>query len=80
MDQESLTHIRQIVGAATEALRIEIVEAKRHTGVLTEGFRHEIQVAAEGFQMRLDRCHADDRACLDEQFRETRALVELCYG
>lgn len=80
VDQESLAHIRQIVGAATEALRIEIVEAKRHTGVLTEGFRHEIQVAAEGFQMRLDRRHANDRACLDEQFRETRALVELCYG
>ena len=33
--QESLTQIQQIVGAATEALRTEIVEAKRQTGVLT---------------------------------------------
>ena len=80
MDQESLTHIRQIVGAATEALRIEIVEAKRHTAVLTDGLRHEFKMVAKGFQMHFHRCHADDRACLDEQFRETRALVELCYG
>jgi hypothetical protein len=80
MDQESLTQIQQIVGAATEALRTEIVDAKRYTGVLTEGLRHELQLVAEGFQMHLDRRHADDRAYLDEQFRETRALIQLSYG
>ena len=80
MDQESLSQIQQIVGAATETLRIEIVDAKRHTGVLTEGLRHEIQLVAEGFQMHLDRRHVDDRAYLDEQFRETRALIQLSYG
>ena len=80
MDQESLTQIQQIVGAATEALRTEIVEAKRHTGVLTEGLRHELQAVAEGFQMHLDRRHADERVYLDEQFRETRALIQLSYG
>ena len=87
MDQESLTQIQQIVGAATEALRAdltgtlrtEIADTKRHTGVLTEGLRHELQLAAEGFQMHLDRRHADDRAYLDEQFRETRARTELSY-
>jgi len=50
MDQESLTQIQQIVGAATEALRAdltgtlrtEIADTKRHTGVLTEGLRHEL--------------------------------------
>lgn len=73
MDQESLAKIQQIVNAATETLRVEIVDAKRHTGVLTEGLRHELQLVAEGFQMHLDRRHADDRAYLDEQFRETRA-------
>ncbi len=77
MDQESLAQIQQIVGAATESLRTEIVDAKRHTGVLTEGLRHELQLVAEGFQMHLDRRHADDRAYLDEQFRETRALIQL---
>ncbi|HJS67744.1 MAG TPA: hypothetical protein VJ760_10505 [Nitrospiraceae bacterium] len=80
MDQESLTQIQQIVGAATEVIRAEIVDAKRHTGVLTEGLRHELQLVAEGFQMHLDRRHADDRAHLDEQFRETRALIQLSYG
>lgn len=71
MDQESLAQIQQIVGAAIEALRTEIVDAKRHNGVLTEGLRHELQLVAEGFQMHLDRRHVDDRAYLDEQFRET---------
>ena len=75
MDQESLAQIQQIVAAATETLRTEIVDAKRHTGVLTEGLRHELQLVAEGFQMHLDRRHADDRAYQDEQFRETCALI-----
>jgi hypothetical protein len=98
MDQESLAQIQQIVGAATEALRaeitdvkrhtdvatealrVEIADAKRHTGVLAEGLRHELQLVAEGFQLHLDRRHADDRAYLDEQFRETRALIQISYG
>lgn len=80
MDQESLAQIQQIVGAATETLRVEIADSKRHTGVLTEGLRHELQLVAEGFQMHLDRRHVDDRAYLDEQFRETRALIQLSYG
>ena len=80
MDQESLAQTQQIVGAATETLRVEIADSKRHTGVLTEGLRHELQLVAEGFQMHLDRRHADDRAYLDEQFRETRALIQLSYG
>ena len=80
MDQESLAQIQQIVGAATETLRVEIADSKRHTGVFTEGLRHELQLVAEGFQMHLDRRHVDDRAHLDEQFRETRALIQLSYG
>ena len=75
MDQESLAQIQRIVDGATEALRGEITDAKRHTGVLTEGLRHELQLIAEGFQMHLDQRHAGDRAYLDEQFRETRALI-----
>ncbi len=83
MDQESLAQIQQIVGAATEALRAdltgtlrtEIADSKRHTGVLTEGLRHELQLVAEGFQMHLDRRHADDRVSLDEQFKQTRMLT-----
>lgn len=74
MDNESLAQIQHIVGAATETIRTEIVYAKWHIDVLTEGLRHELQLVAEGFQMHLDRRHADDRAYLDEQFRKTRAL------
>ncbi|MDP1769308.1 MAG: hypothetical protein Q8L74_10965 [Nitrospirota bacterium] len=74
MDQESLAQIQQIVGAATESIWTEIVDAKRHTGVLTEGSRHKLRLVSKGFQMHLDRRHADDRAYLDEQFRTTCAL------
>ena len=74
MDQESLAQTQQIVGSGVETLRVEIADSKRHTGVLTEGLRHELQLVAEGFQMHLDRRHADDRAYLDEQFRETCLL------
>lgn len=79
MDQESLAYIQQIVGAATEALRTEIIEVKRHTAVLTDGFQHEFKMVAKGFQARLDQRHADDQAYLDEQFRETRLrATTLC--
>ena len=80
MDQESLAQIEQIVGSAVETLRRDIVETTRQTGVLTEGLRHELQVVAEGFQLHLDRRHTNDRTYLDEQFRETRALIQLSYG
>jgi len=80
VDQESLAQIQQIVDAATKTIRMEIADAKRHIGVLTEGFRPEPQLIAEGFQMHLDRRHTDDRAYLDEQFRETRAIIQLSYG
>ena len=75
MDQESLAQIQQIIGASTEALRTEIVDAKRHTGVLTEGLRAELQLVAEGFQMHFGKRSADDRTYLQEQFREARAQI-----
>lgn len=80
MDQESLAQIQQIVAAATETLRADIVETKRHTGVLTEGLRHELQLVAEGFQLHLDRRHADDRVYLHEQFGRTRLHVSLLHA
>lgn len=72
--------VKRHTDIATEALRADIADAKRHTGVLTEGLRHELQLVAEGFQMHLDRRHADDREHVDNQFRETRALIQLSYG
>ena len=78
VNQESLAKVQQIVSAATEILRIEIIMAKRRTAVLTDEVQHE--KVAKGFQMHLDRRHTDDRAYLDEQFRETRALIQLSCG
>jgi hypothetical protein len=62
VDRESFVYIQQIVAAATEALRADIADATRQTGVLTEGLRHELHLVAEGFQMHLDRSYADDWA------------------
>jgi hypothetical protein len=80
MDQESLAQIQQLIASSTDTLRGELADSKRHAGVLAEGLRHELQLVAEGFQMHLDRRHAEDRSFLEEQFRETRALIQLSYG
>ena len=80
MDQESLAQIQQLITAATDTLRVDIADSKRHAGVLAEGLRHELELVTEGFQMHLDRRHAEDRTFLEEQFRETRALIHLSYG
>ena len=80
MDRNSLAQIQQIVNAATETLRVEIGDAKRHAGVLTKGLRHDLQLVVEGFQMHLDRRHVNDRSYLDEQFRETLALLPLHFS
>jgi len=75
VDQESLAQIQQIIGASTEALRTEIVDAKRHTGVLTEELRRELQLVSEWFQVHLGQRHADDQIYLEEQFREACARI-----
>jgi hypothetical protein len=80
VNQESLAKVQQFVSAAIETLRTEIIAVKRRTVVLTDGVQHEFKMGAKGFQMHLDRHHTDDRAYLDEQFRETRALIQLSYG
>ena len=80
VNQESRAKGQQIVSAATETLRTEIIAVKRRTAILTDEVQHEFKMVAKGFQMHLDRRHTDDRAYLDEQFRETRALIQLSYG
>lgn len=75
MDQKLLAKTQQIVIAAAETLRGEIADAKHHSRVLTEELRHEVQLVAEGFQLHLDWRYVDDRAYLDEQFREIRVVA-----
>lgn len=80
MDQESLAQIQQLIAVATDTLRVDISDSKRHAGILAEGLRHELQLVAEGFQLHLDRRHAEERSFLEEQFRETRALIHISYS
>src|SRR5437660_692636 len=54
-------------------------EVKRHTGVLVEGLRHEVQLVAEGFAVFVEGRYAQDQANIAQQFQETRALIHLSY-
>ena len=56
-----------------------IEEVKRHSGVLVEGLRHEVQLLAEGLDTFINVRYAQDQATIAEQFRETRALIHLSY-
>ncbi len=50
-------------------------ELKRHTGVLVEGLRHEVQLVAEGFAVFVEGRYTQDQANIAQQFRETHALI-----
>src|SRR5256885_6105423 len=54
-----------------------IEEVKRHSGVLVEGLRHELQLVAEGLITHINVRHAEDRAYVDQRFQETNTLVRL---
>jgi len=56
-----------------------IEEVKRHTGVLVEGLRYEVQLVAEGFAVFVEGRYAQDQANIAQQFQETRALIHLSY-
>jgi hypothetical protein len=56
-----------------------IEEVKRHTGVLVEGLRHEVQLVAEGFAVFVEGRYAQDQANIAQQFRETQALIRSSY-
>ena len=56
-----------------------IEEVKRHTGVLTEGLRHEVQIVAEGFAIFVEGRYTQDQAKIDRQFQETHALIRSSY-
>ena len=65
--------------ARFDALDQRIEEVKRHTGVLVEGLRHEVQLVAEGFAVFVEGRYAQDQANIAQQFQETRALIHLSY-
>ena len=82
--RQEIAALRQSQETTTAGLRQDIAtsaeEVKRHTGVLIEGLRHDIQSVAEGLQIHLDHRHAEDRDYMDREFRELRALLKLSYA
>jgi F0F1-type ATP synthase membrane subunit b/b' len=56
-----------------------IEEVKRHSGVLVEGLRHELQLVAEGLAMHIQVQHVQEREYFDRKFEETHALIRSSY-
>ena len=54
-------------------------ELKRHSGVLVEGLRHEVQLVADDFAVFVEGRYAQDQANIAQQFRETQALIRSSY-
>jgi hypothetical protein len=53
-------------------------EVKRHSGVLAEGLHREVRLVAESLAVHIEAEGVRHQA-IQEQFRETRALVHLSY-
>jgi chromosome segregation ATPase len=54
-------------------------ELKRHTGVLVEGLRHEIQLVAEGLVMHIEVRHREDREYFDRKFEDMSTLFRSSH-
>ncbi len=54
-------------------------EVKRHTGVLTEGLRCEVQLVAESLAMHIQVQHVQEREYFDRKFGHTDALIRSSY-
>ncbi len=55
-------------------------EVKRHTGVLVEDLRRQIQLVAEGLTMHVQVQHVQEREYFERKFDETQALFRATYG
>jgi len=78
MDNEMLEQIQQMLTAATNDLRQEIVEAKRYSGILAEDLHHKLDLVIEGQQF-LWQDIGNVRSDMDTQARETRTLIGTAY-
>lgn len=56
-----------------------IEEGKRHSGVLVEGLRQEIQRVAEGLLMHIEVRHREDRDYFERKFEDSQALTRSSY-
>jgi ubiquinone biosynthesis protein UbiJ len=76
MDQELI----QYLDGRFNEVNDRIDEVKRHSGVLVEGLRHEVQLLAEGFATFIEVRYAQDQAKIDRRFDETNALIRSSYS
>jgi hypothetical protein len=82
MDQELLQYLDDRFGRVEQRLdahdqRFE--ELKRHTGVLVEGLRHEIQQVAEGLLVHIEVRHREERGYFDRKFEDMSALFRSSH-
>ena len=78
MDQR-LPSFDQRFDQVNERIDDRFEEVKRHTGVLVEGLRHDIQLVAEGLAMHIQVQHAQEREYFDRKFEDTHALIRTSY-
>ena len=82
MDKELVQYLDERFGRIEQRLDAHderFDEVKRHTGVLVEGLRHELQLLAEGLAMHIQVQHVQEREYHEQQHRETRALIRSFY-
>ena len=84
MDQELVQYLDERFGRIEQRLDghdgrfNEVNERIRHNGVLVEGLRDQVHLLAEGLATHIEAENVRHQA-VQEQFRETRALLHLSY-
>jgi hypothetical protein len=78
VDTDSLAQIRQIVTEASQGLREDIADAKRHSGILVEDLHHKLDLVIEGQQFQRQQL-VDIRSEIHQESRDTRAMLQLSY-
>ncbi len=74
MDQELVQYLDGRFNEVSD----RIDEVKRHSGVLAEGLHREVRLVAESLAVHVEAEGVRHQA-IQEQFRETRALIHLSY-
>ena len=78
MDQELVQYLDGRFNDVINDLSDRIDEVKRHSGVLAEGLHREVRLVAESLAVHIEAEGVRHQA-IQEQFRETRALIHLSY-
>ena len=63
-----------------EKMDVRFEEVKRHTGILAEDLRKEVQLVAESLAMHIQVQHVQEREYFDRKFCDTDALIRSSYN